>query len=62
VLVVAGAYGALIGELQANKAKIESLEKRVSRQEAVLSRLSAAVSNIASDVKVIKAILEEWKK
>jgi len=62
VLLVAGAYGALVGELQANKAKIEGLERRVTRQEQVLSRLDAAINNIAADVKVIKAILKNWEK
>jgi len=61
VLLVAGAYGALAGGLEANKAKIEDLRSRVRRQEEVLANLQGAVSEIASDVKVIKAMLQKRK-
>ena len=59
MLLVAGAYGALVGELQANKARIEDLQKRVYRQEEVLAKLRTTMSEIASDVKVIKAMLKK---
>lgn len=61
MLLVAGAYGALVGELQANKAKIEDLQKRVYRQEEVLAKLQVTISEISSDVKVIKAMLRKAK-
>lgn len=61
MLLVAGAYGALVGELQANKARIEDLQNRVYRQEEVLTKLQTTMAEIASDVKVIKTVLKHEK-